>query len=73
MSILNKERLTHVCLCTGKKDEQIELLELDKSGIRVASYWIEMMPKKLLQKKLNEAIIHAREDLERRKNVRISQ
>ena len=50
-------------LCAGKKTEHIELLELEKSGIRVASYWIRMLPKKLLQKKLHEAIMHARERL----------
>ncbi len=27
-----------ITLCTGKKSEQIELLELDKSGIHVAEY-----------------------------------
>ncbi|MBI2191807.1 MAG: DUF1016 domain-containing protein [Planctomycetes bacterium] len=50
-------------LCAGQKREQIELLELEKSGIRVASYWTEMLPKKLLQRKLHEAIAHARERL----------
>jgi YhcG PDDEXK nuclease domain len=43
-------------LCAGQKREQIELLELEKSGIRVASYWMEMLPKKLLQRKLHQAI-----------------
>jgi len=47
-------------LCAGKKRETIELLELEKSGIRVASYWIKVLPRKLLQKKLHEAILHAR-------------
>src|SRR5581483_1432151 len=50
-------------LCAGKKREQIELLELEKSGIRVASYWTKVLPRKLLQKKLHEAIQHARERL----------
>jgi hypothetical protein len=42
-------------LWAGKKQEQIELLELDKSGIRVA-YFIVLPPKELLQAKLHEAI-----------------
>ncbi|MBM4297912.1 MAG: DUF1016 domain-containing protein [Deltaproteobacteria bacterium] len=50
-------------LCAGKKREQIELLELEKSSIRVASYWTKILPRKLLQKKLHEAIRHARERL----------
>lgn len=54
-------------LCAGKKREQIELLELEKSGIRVASYWTKVLPKRLLQRKLHEAIQHARERLGARK------
>ena len=32
-------------LCADKRDEQIELLQLDQSGIRVASYLTELPPK----------------------------
>ncbi len=56
-------------LCAGKKSEQIELLELEKSGIRVASYWMEMLPKKLLQRKLHEAILHAQDRLAQRERL----
>ncbi len=51
-------------LCVGKSDEQIELLELGKSGIRVAHYMTELLPKKMLEKKFHEAIQHARLRLE---------
>lgn len=47
-------------LCAGSKRETVELLELEKSGIRVASYWFELLPRKLLEKKLHEAIALAR-------------
>jgi predicted nuclease of restriction endonuclease-like (RecB) superfamily len=47
-------------LCAGKKRETIELMELEKGAIRVASYWTKVLPRKLLQKKLHEAIKHAR-------------
>ncbi len=47
-------------LCAGKKRETVELLELEKSGIRVASYWIELLPRKMLLKKLHEAIALAK-------------
>ena len=47
-------------LCAGKKRETIELMELEKGTIRVASYWTKVVPRKLLQKKLHEAIQHAR-------------
>lgn len=47
-------------LCAGKSNEQIELLELSKSGIRVAEYMTELMPKDLLEKKFHDAIKLAR-------------
>jgi predicted nuclease of restriction endonuclease-like (RecB) superfamily len=51
-------------LCAGKAEEQIELLRLDKSGIRVAQYMTELPPRDLLQRKLHEAIRLARARLE---------
>jgi hypothetical protein len=51
-------------LCAGKSDERIELLELSKSGIRVAEYMMELLPKKILKKKFHEAIKNARLRLE---------
>lgn len=50
-------------LCAGKSDEQIELLELSKSGIRVAQYLTELPPREILEKKLRQAINIARERL----------
>lgn len=52
-----------IILCAGKKQEQIELLELDKSGIHVAEYLTVLPPKELLQSKLQEAIASARQRL----------
>lgn len=43
-------------LCTGKNEEHIELLQLDKSNIRVADYLTILPPKKLLQEKLHKAV-----------------
>ncbi|MDL1974478.1 MAG: PDDEXK nuclease domain-containing protein [Deltaproteobacteria bacterium] len=43
-------------LCTGKNEEHIELMQLDKSNIRVAEYLTLLPPKKLLQEKLHKAI-----------------
>jgi predicted nuclease of restriction endonuclease-like (RecB) superfamily len=48
-----------IILCAGKKQEQIELLELDKSGIHVAEYLTVLPPKELLQAKLQESIAAA--------------
>jgi predicted nuclease of restriction endonuclease-like (RecB) superfamily len=54
-----------IILCAGKKQEQIELLELDKSGIHVAEYLTVLPPKDLLQAKLQQAIVNARQRLRR--------
>ena len=52
-----------IILCTGKKQEQIELLELDKSGIHVAEYLTVLPPRETLQAKLQESIATARQRL----------
>jgi predicted nuclease of restriction endonuclease-like (RecB) superfamily len=51
-------------LCSDKSEEQVELLQLDRSGIRVASYLTDLPPKKLLERKLHESAIRARARLE---------
>lgn len=51
-------------LCAGRKQEQIELLELDKSGIHVAEYLTDLLPKEVLQAKLRKAVAIARKRLE---------
>jgi len=51
-------------LCAGKSEEHIALLELQKSGIHVASYWTDALPKKELERKLHEAVRLARARIE---------
>jgi predicted nuclease of restriction endonuclease-like (RecB) superfamily len=48
-----------IILCTGKADEQIELLELDKSGIHVAEYLTVLPPRDVLRAKLQQATENA--------------
>ena len=55
-----------IILCSGKKREQIELLELGHTGIHVAEYLTALPPKELLQAKLHEAIARSRARLESR-------
>ncbi|EHA14455.1 YhcG family protein [Halomonas sp. HAL1] len=55
-----------IILCSGKKQEQIELLELDASGIHVAEYLTALPPKEVLQAKLHQAIESSRARLENR-------
>lgn len=51
-------------LCSSKKQEHIELLQLDKSNIRVAEYLTRLPDLKLLEQKLHLAIEVARNKLE---------
>lgn len=54
-----------IILCSGKKKEQIELLELDSQGIHVAEYLTALPSKEVLQTKLHDAIQRSRARLER--------
>ena len=51
-------------LCAGRKHETVELLELEKSGIRVAEYMTELPPQQVLQEKFHAAIEHAKKRFE---------
>ncbi len=51
-------------LCANKSEEQVELLQLDKSGIRIASYLTDLPPQAVLRKKLHDAVAAARAKLE---------
>jgi predicted nuclease of restriction endonuclease-like (RecB) superfamily len=50
-------------LCAGKSEQHVELLELHKSRIHVATYWTEVLPKEQLERKLHEAVRLARASL----------
>ena len=51
-------------LCADKDDEHVELLQLEKTGIRVATYLTDLPPRPLLEKKLHDAVVTARARLE---------
>lgn len=53
-----------IILCAGKNTEQIELLELDASGIHVAEYLTVLPPPEVLREKLHSAIATARARIE---------
>lgn len=53
-----------IILCAGKNSEQIELLELNASGIHVAEYLTVLPPPEVLHRKLHEAIETARARIE---------
>ena len=56
-----------IILCAGKKEEQIELLELGHSGIHVAEYLTALPSRELLQQKLQDAIKISQARLEAKK------
>jgi hypothetical protein len=50
-------------LCAYKNEEHIELLQLDKSNIKVAEYLTKLPDMKLLESKLHQAIQRAKNKL----------
>lgn len=53
-----------IILCSEKNEQEIELLELDKSGIHVADYLTQLPPKEMLEARLQQAITNARKRIE---------
>jgi predicted nuclease of restriction endonuclease-like (RecB) superfamily len=51
-------------LCAEGGHEQIELLQLDKSGVRVAKYLTELPPRRVLARHLHKALEQARQRAE---------
>jgi hypothetical protein len=56
-------------LCASADAEQVELLQLDAKSIRVSEYLTELPPMKVLQRRLHQAIEHAREHAARRARI----
>jgi len=56
-------------LCAGKSEDHVELLQLGKSGIRVATYLTELPPKDILEHKLLESLQRNRLLFENRKRL----
>lgn len=51
-------------LCTEGSDEQIELLQLDKAGIKVAQYMTELPPKEILINHIQKSLETAKSQLD---------
>jgi predicted nuclease of restriction endonuclease-like (RecB) superfamily len=51
-------------LCSGKKEEHVELMQLNKSNIRVADYLTALPSQKILQEKLHKAVAIAKQKME---------
>jgi len=57
-------------LCAGKKQETVELLELEKSSIRVAEYLTDLPPREILERELHKALIQARRRFESHRQLK---
>lgn len=53
-------------LCAEGNQEQVELLQLDKANIKVAEYITKQLPKELLERKLHQFTVMAKQLLENR-------
>lgn len=51
-------------LCAEGGHEQIELLQLDKAGVRVAKYLTELPPRQALERQLHKAVEQAKQRVE---------
>jgi predicted nuclease of restriction endonuclease-like (RecB) superfamily len=57
-----EEKPMGIILCAGKDQDDIEYLEMDKTGIHIAQYLTELPPREILEQKLKQAIQLAREN-----------
>lgn len=57
-------------LCTEGGEEQIELLQLDKSGIKVAKYMTELPPREVLMQQIKRSLEVSRELFDEKNNMR---
>lgn len=60
----NEEKPIGMLLCTEGNKEQIELLQLEESNIKVAEYITEYLPKKLLKEKLHQFVVSSKNILD---------
>lgn len=58
-----EDRPMGIILCAGKDHDDIEYLEMDKTGIHVAQYLTELPPKEILESRLRKAVAVAKENL----------
>lgn len=59
----NEEEPIAIILCSGKNDEVIELMDLEKDNIHISEYWLKLPPKDILKQKLHKAIEYAKQKM----------
>jgi predicted nuclease of restriction endonuclease-like (RecB) superfamily len=58
-----------IILCSGKDNEVIEIMELEKDNIHVSEYWLKLPPKNILMKKLHQSIKNAKAIINNSKTI----
>jgi predicted nuclease of restriction endonuclease-like (RecB) superfamily len=58
-----EERPIALILCAGKKKETVEYLDLGEKGIHVAEYLTELPSREMIERRLHDAIVRARQQL----------
>ncbi|TXT40931.1 MAG: hypothetical protein FD135_833 [Comamonadaceae bacterium] len=56
-----------IILCSDKDAEVVELMDLERDQTHVAEYWLQLLPREVLQAKLHKAMGEARARLELRR------
>ena len=59
-----EEKPLGIILCASKDEEDVEYLELDQVGIHVAQYLTQLPSKELMEAKLHDAIVNAKQQHE---------
>ncbi len=62
----DEEQPIGLILCSEGNQEQIELMQLDKTNIKVAEYITKYLPKELLAKKINQFTKESKEQIDNR-------
>lgn len=52
-----------IILCTEKSHSQVQLMDLNSSGIHVAEYWTELPSHELFERKMEEIVLQAKENI----------
>ncbi len=66
--IKGENRPIGLILCAGKNEEHVELMQLEKSNIKIAEYLTQLPDMKLLKRKLQQSIKQAKDRLTSRDN-----
>lgn len=65
----NEEEPIAIILCSGKDDEVIELMELEKDNIHISEYWLKLPPKEILKQKLHKAIEYVKQKIRNKEEL----